>query len=146
MVNVPLMIGFVVIVVFPFNCRLLKVVVDVPEIVETPLRTTVPVLLVNVPLLLKFPANVNVPEVEVNVPALMVRSFILTAAVPNAKVPAPALVKLKALELITPPMVKTLAVVVMVGFVARRIATAPVPRFNVLAAPMYVKFPWICNG
>ena len=124
----------------------MKVVVEVPAIAPAPLNATVPALLSNDASFVSVPARVNVPDVVLNVPAEMVKLSILIAAAPNAKVPAPALVKLKALEVIAPPMVKTLAVVVMVGLVASAIVTAPVPKLSVLAAPMYVKLPCICNG
>ncbi len=123
---------------------MLKVVVEVPRIVDAPLNTTVPALLVNVPLLEKFPANVNVPEVEVNEPALIVRLLILTFAVPKANVPAPDFVILTVVGVITPLILSVEATVFIVGLPA--ITVAPVPRFSVLAAPMYVKSPWICNG
>ena len=123
----------------------MKVVVEVPRIVDAPLKTTVPALLVNVPLFEKSPANVNVPvvEVEVNVPALIVRLLILTFAAPKANVPAPAFVKLTVDGVIAPPIVNVLAVVVMVG--SLEITTAPVPKFR-LFVPVKVKFPLICIG
>jgi hypothetical protein len=122
----------------------LKVVVDVPRIVDAPLNTTVPKLLVNVPLLEKSPANVNVPEVEVNAPALIVRLLILTFVVPKANVPAPDFVRLTVVGVIGPLIESVEATVFIVGL--PEITVAPVPRFSVLAAPMYVKLPWICKG
>ena len=92
---------------------------------------------------MKFPAKLNVPEVDVNPPALMARPFTVTALLPKASVPAPALVRLLAADEKVPPMVNVLAETVICR--SAFIDIVPVPRFRLLV-PAKVKLPFKASG